>query len=50
MTWTRITDSEQAVEFLPVWFGTRMIGLRGKFGLLLTTGDVLEDHLGHCAA
>ena len=42
MTWTRITDSEQAVEFLPVWFGTRMIGLRGKFGLLLTTGDVLR--------
>ena len=42
MTWTRITDSEQAVEFLHVWFGTRMIGLRGKFGLLLTTGDVLR--------
>lgn len=42
MTWTRITNSEQAVEFLPVWFGTRMIGLRGKFGLLLTTGDVLR--------
>ena len=42
MTWTRITDSEEAAQLLPVWFGCRMIGLRGKFGLLLTTGDVLK--------
>ena len=42
MTWMRITDPEQAGEPLPVWFGTRMIGLRGRFGLVLTTGDVLR--------
>ena len=42
MTWTRITDPEQAVGPLPVWFGTRMIGLRGRFGLVLTTGDILR--------
>jgi hypothetical protein len=42
LTWTRITDSEEAAQLLPVWFGCRMIGLRGKFGLLLTTGDVLK--------
>jgi hypothetical protein len=27
---------------LPAWLGRRMIGLRGSFGLLLTTGDVLR--------
>ena len=42
MTWTRITDSEEAAKFLPAWFGSRMIGLRGRFGLVLTTGDVLR--------
>ena len=42
MTWTRITDPEQAGGPLPVWFGTRMIGLRGRFGLVLTTGDILR--------
>lgn len=42
MTWTRIIDSEEAAQLLPAWFGSRMIGLRGKFGLLLTTGDVLR--------
>jgi hypothetical protein len=42
MTWTRITDPEQAGGPLPVWFGTRMIGLRGRFGLVLATGDVLR--------
>jgi hypothetical protein len=41
-TWTRITDSDEAAQLLPAWFGSRMIGLRGKFGLLLTTGDVLK--------
>ena len=29
-------------HLLPAWFGSRMIGLRGRFGLLLTTGDVLR--------
>jgi hypothetical protein len=42
LTWTRIIDPEQAVGPLPIWFGTRMIGLRGKFGLVLTTGDILR--------
>ena len=27
---------------MPAWFGSRMIGLRGRFGLVLTTGDVLR--------
>jgi hypothetical protein len=42
LTWTRITDPDEAASLLPAWFGTRMIGLRGRFGLLLTTGDVLR--------
>jgi hypothetical protein len=41
LTWTRITDPDEAADFLPAWFGSHMIGLRGKFGLVLTTGDVL---------
>lgn len=27
---------------LPAWLGRRMVGLRGCFGLLLTTGDVMR--------
>ena len=42
LTWTRITDPDEAAGFLPAWFGSRMIGLRGKFGLVLTTGEVLR--------
>jgi hypothetical protein len=42
LTWTRITDPDEAASFLPAWFGSRMIGLRGKFGLILTTGDILK--------
>ncbi len=42
LTWTRITDADEAVSLLPAWFGTRMIGLRGRFGLLLTTGDIMR--------
>jgi hypothetical protein len=42
MTWTRISYPEQAARALPIWFVTRMIGLRGRFGLLLTSGDVLR--------
>jgi hypothetical protein len=42
LAWTRITDAERAAEVLPVWFSVRMIDLRGSFGLLLTTGDVLR--------
>lgn len=42
VTWTRITDPETVSGLLPAWLGRRMIGLRGAFGLLLTTGDVLR--------
>jgi hypothetical protein len=42
VTWTRITDPDTVVGLLPAWFGRRMVGLRGTFGLLLTTGDVLR--------
>jgi len=42
LTWTRITDPDEAASLLPAWFGSRMIGLRGRFGLLLTTGDILR--------
>ena len=42
MAWTHITDPERSAELLPIWFGIRMIGSRGSFGLLLTTGDVLR--------
>jgi hypothetical protein len=42
MTWTRITDQDEAADLLPGWLGRRLIGLRGRFGLLLTTGDVLR--------
>jgi hypothetical protein len=42
LTWTRITDPETVAGLLPAWLGRRMIGLRGTFGLLLTTGDVLR--------
>jgi hypothetical protein len=42
MTWTRITDPETVSGLLPAWLGRRMVGLRGSFGLLLTTGDVLR--------
>jgi hypothetical protein len=42
VTWARITDPEQAEGPLSIWFSTRMLGLRGNFGLVLTTGDVLR--------
>jgi hypothetical protein len=42
VTWTRITDPETVAGLLPAWIGRRMVGLRGTFGLLLTTGDVLR--------
>ena len=41
-TWTRITDPEAVEGLLPAWFGRRMVGLRGAFGLLMATGDVLR--------
>ena len=42
MNWTRITDAEDAVRLLPAWFSSRMVGLHGTFGLLLTTRDVVR--------
>jgi hypothetical protein len=42
LRWTRITDSDEAVSLLPAWLGSHMIGLRGRFGLVLTTGDILK--------
>jgi hypothetical protein len=42
MPWTRITDPDEAAELLPAWLGRRLIGLHGRFGLLLTTGDVMR--------
>lgn len=42
MPWTRVTDPEDAETLLPAWLGKRMTGLHGRFGLLLTTGDVLR--------
>jgi hypothetical protein len=42
LPWTRITDPNHAAELLPAWFSGRMIGERGSFGLLLTTGDVMR--------
>lgn len=42
MSWTRITDPAAVAELLPAWFGARMLGLRGRFGLLLSTGDVMR--------
>jgi hypothetical protein len=42
MAWTRITDQDEAATLLPSWLGRRFVGLHGRFGLLLTTGDVLR--------
>lgn len=42
MAWTRITDPETIDTTLPAWLGRRMLGLRGSFGLLLGTGDVMR--------
>jgi hypothetical protein len=42
VTWTRITEPETVAGLLPAWLGRRMVGLRGTFGLLLSTGDVLR--------
>ena len=30
LTWTRITDPDEAASLLPAWLGSRMIGLRGR--------------------
>ncbi len=42
MAWTRITDPGDATDMLPSWLVSRLCARRGRFGLLLTTGDVLR--------
>jgi hypothetical protein len=42
VSWTRITEPETVTGLLPAWLGRRMVGLRGCFGLLMTTGDVIR--------
>jgi hypothetical protein len=42
LEWTRITDPDDAINLFPAWIGTRMIGRRGAFGLLLAPGDVMR--------
>jgi len=42
MEWARITDQGEAAVRMPSWLGRRLIGLHGKFGLPLATGDVLR--------
>ena len=41
-TWTRITDPDTAVASLPAWFAGKMLGVRGSYGFLLATGDVVR--------
>jgi hypothetical protein len=42
LTWTRVADTDEAADLLPAWLGRRLVGLHGRFGLLLTTGDVMR--------
>jgi len=42
LDWIRLTDSDDAINLFPAWLGTRMVGLRGTFGLLLASGDVMR--------
>ncbi len=42
MSWTHITDPDEAASLLPMWLGRRLVGLRGRFGLLLGNGDVIR--------
>ena len=42
MTWTKMTYADEAAASLPAWLASRMVGLRGSFGLLLSTGDVMR--------
>ena len=41
-TWTRVTDPDEAVALLPAWFAARMMAMRGSYGFLLATGDVVR--------
>lgn len=42
MAWTRTTDPDSVAKLLPAWLGRRMLALKGSFGLLLTTGEVIR--------
>ena len=42
LTRTRITDQDEAADLLPAFLGRRLIGQHGRFGLLLTTGEVMR--------
>jgi len=42
VAWRRITDPEQVKGPVPAWFSTRMLSLRGRFGLMLASGDILR--------
>lgn len=41
-TWTRVTDPDAAAALLPAWFAGRMMAVRGSYGFLLATGDVVR--------
>ena len=41
-TWTRVTDPDEAATLLPAWFAARMMAMRGSYGFLLATGDVVR--------
>ena len=41
-SWTRVTDPEDAEALLPAWFAARMMAMRGSYGFLLATGDVVR--------
>jgi len=41
-TWTRVIDPDIAVSLMPPWFAARMLGARGSYGFLLSTGDVVR--------
>jgi hypothetical protein len=42
ITWTRVTNPDVAVALLPPWFAGHMLSGHGRYGFLLTTGDVLR--------
>ncbi len=42
ITWTRVTDPDIAVTLMPPWFAGHMLSGHGRYGFLLTTGDVLR--------
>jgi hypothetical protein len=35
------TEEPRTLICVPAWLGRRLIGLRGRFGVLLATGDVM---------